>query len=188
MTGATQSSSPKLLTLWRLHALLGALGMGVLGGFLAFGLVRGAMQLDSASALQVSLVVAAICLIGAALLGELHARRAFAYYRWERQPNEGIVVWNGAWWQREIWIPMLRLQHLDVVRGPLERRLGLAALELHTAGSHDHKTRLPGLDPDVAVALRDALLGELQAQAPSHSAGFHDSTARDGTARDGMVT
>lgn len=178
MTEATQSPSPKLLTLWRIHALLGTLGMGLLGGLTAFGLCRGVLELESATAVQISLVVALIFLIGAALLGELHARRAFAYYRWQHLPNEGIVVWHGAWWQREIWIPMLRLQHLDVVRGPLERQLGLAALELHTAGSHDHKTRLPGLEPDVAVALRDALLGELQTL----------GSTRTTASQDGMVT
>ena len=90
------------------------------------------------------------------------ARLALHLYRWQRRPGEGVVVWRGAWWHREVWIPMARLQHLDIKRGPLERWLGLATLELYTAGSHAYETRLPGLEPQQAQALRDGLLAELQ--------------------------
>ena len=100
--------------------------------------------------------------IAVSLLLLWRTRTAARVYRWRHRPGEGVVVWKGAWWQREVWIPMTRLQHLDIKRGPLERWLGLATLELHTAGAHDHETRLPGLEPPRAQALRDALLAELQ--------------------------
>jgi len=162
MTEGAGRPAPGLLWLWRIRALLGALAVGAVGGIIALGVLRGALQLDRAAALPVAIAIAAALGLVAAVLGDWHARRAFAFCRWQHLPDAGIVAWSGAWWQREIRIPLVRLQHLDVVRGPLERRLGLASLELHTAGSHDHRTRLPGLDPEAANRLRDVLLEELQ--------------------------
>jgi membrane protein YdbS with pleckstrin-like domain len=50
------------------------------------------------------------------------------------------------------------VQHTDIQRGPLDRRLGLAELLIHTAGTQMATVRLPGLTADRASALRDALL------------------------------
>lgn len=162
MTGGDERPVPRLLALWRIRALIAALAAGAGGGFVALGLLRGAMQLEKSAALPTAAAIGAGVLLAAAVLGDLHARRAFAGCRWQHLPDEGVVAWSGAWWQREIWIPLARLQHLDVVRGPLERRLGLASLELYTAGTHDHRVRLPGMEPLAANRLRDALLGDLQ--------------------------
>jgi hypothetical protein len=74
------------------------------------------------------------------------------------------VVHQGAWWHKEIWLPVSRLQHLDVVRGPIERAHGLATLALFTAGYHQYCVKLEGMDPDHALTLRDTLLAEIRAQ------------------------
>ena len=60
--------------------------------------------------------------------------------------------------QRSLGAETARLQHLDVQQGPLDRRWGMASLSLHTAGSHDHHTRILGLPLAQAHALRDHLL------------------------------
>ena len=153
--GTIGRPSAALLTKWRVVALLGGLLAGLLGALLAFALQTGAAATFGLGAW------AAVTLL---LL--THADAAFRAYRWQHRPGEGVVVWRGVWWQSETWIPMARLQHLDVQRRPLERALGLATLELYTAGFHDHKTRLNGLEPQEALRLRDGLLAELQA-APS---------------------
>lgn len=92
-----------------------------------------------------------------------HSRLASAHHRWQRHPGRGVVVTRGAWWRREVWVPITRLQHLDVERGPIDRRLGLAKLLLHTAGSHEFRIDIKGLSPETAIALRDALLEEVLA-------------------------
>lgn len=94
-----------------------------------------------------------------------HSRLAFAHHRWQRHPGRGMVVTRGAWWRREVWVPITRLQHLDVERGPIDRQLGLAKLLLHTAGSHEFRISIKGLSPETAIALRDSLLEEVLAQA-----------------------
>jgi membrane protein YdbS with pleckstrin-like domain len=55
-------------------------------------------------------------------------------------------------------LPLSRLQHVDLHRGPLERAFGLASLILHTAGTHEARITIPGLDADEAVRLRDRLV------------------------------
>lgn len=174
MTATEGRPSTRLLALWRINALLGALGAGAVGGLTALIVQREGAGLALAAALPAILVTAAAVFIVAAVLGEWYARRSFAVCRWQHWPGERVVVWRGAWWQRETWIPLARLQHLDVVRGPLEQRIGLASLELHTAGSHDHKTRLPGMPQDEAAHLRDTLLADLQ-RLPSPAASNAES-------------
>lgn len=84
--------------------------------------------------------------------------------RWRRTrwclDERGLSVQRGLVWRSEVLVPRTRVQHLDLERGPIERRFGLATLVVHTAGTRLHALRQHGfLDAD-AVALRDALLPE----------------------------
>lgn len=78
--------------------------------------------------------------------------------------GEGLVLRHGVWWRTESWVPIARLQHLDLQQSPLERLWGMARLELHTAGQHDHKTAVHGLPLAEAQALREALMPRVQGQ------------------------
>ncbi len=76
--------------------------------------------------------------------------------------GEGLVLRHGVWWRTESWVPIARLQHLDLQQSPLERLWGMARLVLHTAGQHDHKTAVHGLPLAEAQALREALMPRVQ--------------------------
>lgn len=65
---------------------------------------------------------------------------------------------SGRVFQRARLLPLSRLQHVDIERGPLERMFGLAALVLHTAGTHSANIRIPGLEASEATRLRDYLI------------------------------
>ena len=65
---------------------------------------------------------------------------------------------SGRIFQRARLLPLSRLQHVDIERGPLERIFGLAALVLHTAGTHSANIRIPGLEAAEATRLRDHLI------------------------------
>ena len=153
---------PAQLRYWRVaYSTTGALGGLLLGTALAtawYGVFGGgaktftAMALLPGSALAVALAVAAY----------LYAGRRFSRYRGTHFPLEGVRLQDGVWWQTETWIPITRLQHLDVQQGPLDRRWSMATLSLHTAGTHDHRLRIKGLPLEQAYALRDALMPRLQ--------------------------
>lgn len=54
-------------------------------------------------------------------------------------------------------VPFVRVQHLDVSQGPVERALGLSRLIVHTSGVLNQAVVLPGLESDLAAAMREAI-------------------------------
>jgi membrane protein YdbS with pleckstrin-like domain len=62
-------------------------------------------------------------------------------------------------------VPFVRVQHIDVTRGPVDKMFGTASLVVHTAGTHNSVVVLPGLSPDRAAEIRDAIRGEIRADA-----------------------
>jgi len=75
-----------------------------------------------------------------------------AYARWRFGiDEEEIDLERGRVWIERVLIPMARVQHVDTERGPLQRRLGLASVVVHTAaGSFE----IPALDLQRAAELR----------------------------------
>ena len=54
-------------------------------------------------------------------------------------------------------VPLVRVQHIDVTRGPLDKMFGVATLVVHTAGTHNSVVTLPGLAPERAAQIRDII-------------------------------
>ncbi len=80
--------------------------------------------------------------------------------RW-RLDRDGLALKRGHWWQTETRVPLSRVQHLDLRRGPLERAAGLATLVVHTAGTRLNTVSIAGLDDADAERLRDRLARQL---------------------------
>lgn len=106
-------------------------------------------------ALLIVLPVAVLCLA-------MGAR--FGYNRWHctrwRLDDNGFRLRKGRWWQKEVFVPRSRVQHLDIHNGPMERSRGLATLVIHTAGTESHALKQQGFSLQTATALRDALIPE----------------------------
>lgn len=62
-------------------------------------------------------------------------------------------------------VPFVRVQHIDVTRGPVDKMFGTASLVVHTAGTHNSVVVLPGLSPERAAEIRDAIRGEIRVDA-----------------------
>lgn len=90
-------------------------------------------------------------------LGLLHARRLFASWRWALREDD-VVARYGVVFRVARSIPRVRVQHVDVVSGPVDRALGLVEVSLHVAGSAGPVLVIPGLHPEEADELRAALL------------------------------
>ncbi|HEU4498216.1 MAG TPA: PH domain-containing protein [Sphingomicrobium sp.] len=60
-------------------------------------------------------------------------------------------------------VPFVRVQHIDVMRGPFDKMFGTATLVVHTAGTHNSVVTLPGLSPDRAAEIREAIRHEIRA-------------------------
>jgi hypothetical protein len=82
-----------------------------------------------------------------------------AYRAWGYRVDARVLeTRHGVFFRQLQLLPLTRLQHVDLERGPLERRFGLASLVLHTAGTHSASIRIPGLAAAEAQRLRDYLV------------------------------
>ena len=87
-----------------------------------------------------------------------------AYHEWGYRIDDRVLeLRHGVWFKVIELLPLSRLQHVDLHRGPLERWLGLASLILYTAGTHNASLTIPGLPAAQALLLRDRLV-EIGAQ------------------------
>ena len=108
-----------------------------------------AAQLDGALALALRVVPIVGLLICVPLVPGLRWR----HWRWEVRP-EAIDIRRGTFTIRRTLVPMLRVQHVDTTRGPVEQSLDLATVVVHTAaGSHS----IPLLSVADAGELRDRI-------------------------------
>ena len=73
-----------------------------------------------------------------------------------------LQVVRGWLFHTDTIVPFVRVQHIDVTRGPLDKAFGTAALVVHTAGTHNSIVRLPGLAPDRAAEIRDLIRSHIR--------------------------
>ena len=101
------------------------------------------------------LIPAAVLLAGllavAMVPGRIHRRLRYGL------SERLLQVVRGWLFHTDTVVPLVRVQHLDVVRGPLDKMFGTATLVLHTAGTHNSTVTVPGLAPDRAEAMRDVI-------------------------------
>jgi hypothetical protein len=153
--GIDQRLDPRHVTVERIG--LATLTAFVSGGGLVAGVIVVLTTQPSALWLGVIagawFVLTALLLLAIARWPEVSHRRA-SY----RVDADGIEIRRGVWWRSVVSVPRSRVQHIDVTQGPLDRRYGLGALVLYTAGNEYAQVQLEGLDHGVALALRDHLL------------------------------
>ena len=143
--------SPKLATMRRL------LNIGA-GAVLLVGLtVLAAMASTWAAVLVAVLGVAALgwgwVVVGRSVRSWGYAERA-----------EDLLVTRGVLNRQLVVVPYGRMQFVDVTAGPLDRRFGLATVQLHTAAAASD-AQIPGLVPAEAARLRDRLAARGEAGA-----------------------
>lgn len=161
MTNATEPTQlplqrldPRVIRLWRINQAINSAfwltGALVLGAILAWNQV-----LPWPLAACLFLLVFALRIF----LFFWYPPKAYAHWGY-RLDGSVLEIHFGIWWKTIQWLPLSRLQHVDLHSGPLERTMGLATLTLHTAGTHDAVLFIPGLDAAQAARLRDELVAK----------------------------
>ena len=83
--------------------------------------------------------------------------------RWGYKIGEGqLRVARGWLFRTDTIVPFVRVQHIDVGQGPVERWFGLSHLIVHTSGTHNSTVTLPGLHADLAAAMRETIRRHIQ--------------------------
>jgi membrane protein YdbS with pleckstrin-like domain len=96
----------------------------------------------------------AVCVVLLAWGWWLVGRQVPAWGYAER--DDDLLVTHGIMFRSLVVVPYGRLQFVDVEAGPVDRRFGLAKVQLHTA-SPNTDAAIPGLAPEEAARLRDRL-------------------------------
>ncbi|MEX2532752.1 MAG: PH domain-containing protein [Nitriliruptoraceae bacterium] len=94
-------------------------------------------------------------------------------WRWRLGP-EALHLRFGVLIRRSEHVPYFRIQHIELVNGPIERWLGLTTLTVTTASASGAAV-LPGMSQTDAPALREALLLRAQAAVAEHGEDSRDA-------------
>ena len=106
------------------------------------------------------LVPGMVALAGLIALVLLPQRR---YRAWGyREEKDELHIRHGLLVRIRTVVPFGRVQHIDTTQGPIERRLGLATLVLHTAGTRNAAVSLPGLSEAEAEQMRDRIRARIR--------------------------
>jgi len=101
-----------------------------------------------------SIAYAVVALVALVWTWWLIGRRVASFGYAERD-NDLLVV-SGLILRRLVIVPYGRMQMVDLRAGPIDRWLGIATVQLHTAAATTDAA-IPGLRPDEAASLRDRL-------------------------------
>ena len=143
--------SPKLATLRRM------LNIGA-GAVLLVGLTVLAAMASTWAAVVVAVLGVAALGWGWVVVGR--SVRSWGY----AERAEDLLVTRGVLNRQLVVVPYGRMQFVDVTAGPLDRRFGLATVQLHTAAAASD-AQIPGLVPAEAARLRDRLAARGEAGA-----------------------
>ena len=149
---AYASLDPKVVWLWRLSGLLG-------WAFFLVPLLGVAVGVGGGVWHRLGLSVLLWCAVALLIVLWLlwYPQRAFRAWGY-RLDGRVLELRSGVWFRVVRLLPLSRLQHVDLQRGPLERALGLASLVLYTAGTQEASIAIPGLADAEAVRLRGTLV------------------------------
>lgn len=141
------------LAVMRIQAALGS--AAALAGISAGAAILGS-TLDFSP--WAAIAPAALLLLYPALIAPGRRFRAWGYEVGE----EELRIASGVWTKVETFVPLARVQHIDLSQGPLERVFGVCRLVLHTAGTMHSRVVLPGLGKEGAEALRDGVRARIR--------------------------
>lgn len=103
---------------------------------------------------SIAAIAAAAAVVVFVWLWWLIGRRVRSFGYAER--GDDLLVTSGIMFRRLVIVPYGRMQLVDVTAGPIDRWMGITTVQLHTAAATTDAS-IPGLEPDVAAALRDRL-------------------------------
>jgi membrane protein YdbS with pleckstrin-like domain len=144
LTGPERRLDPRVRYQWALGAVVGAAVAG------AIAAVAGLFLFDDPVTFGAGafLVLAAVGLVFAVL--------RYRVWRYEVR-TDSLFLERGVVTRVRTVVPYVRIQHVDVSRGPVERTLGLASVVVYTAGSRGADVTIPGMTPERADDLQARL-------------------------------
>ena len=82
--------------------------------------------------------------------------------------DKDIVFRSGVLWRSVTAVPFNRVQHVETSNTPLDRKFGLANLQIYTAGGSGGDLSISGLGADTAEQLRIYILEKVGVSIENH--------------------
>ena len=151
-TGEFKQLHPALRKVWMLSGLLWATLVAVIAG-----IIECVWRESETSWPLPAYSVAASLFVLLAAHALLFSTWRYRAWRYAIRPHD-VLLHYGVLWRTRSCIPRLRIQHVDIESGPIDRAFGMVKLSLYTAGTASAVGAIPGLLPADAEALRETLL------------------------------
>lgn len=125
------------------------------GVFLSMGLlgIAGLFYYQVESDYIYSGIVIFALFFGFKLWNNIKMQEEYAYAIRERD----VLYKRGYLINRTTVVPFNRIQHATISRGILDKFFGIATLNIFTAGGSGSDIQIPGLEPDLALRLKESL-------------------------------
>ena len=105
-------------------------------------------------------------LVGLLAVGGIGVFPARTYRRLGFAIDSSLLrVVRGWLFHTDTIVPLVRVQHIDVTSGPIDKLFGTASLVVHTAGTHNSVVVLPGLAPARAAEMRETMRAAIRTDA-----------------------
>jgi membrane protein YdbS with pleckstrin-like domain len=139
---------PRAIRLWQIHGLVQLVLLTVM-----VASVLGTLLLSSTLPVwTAALAIVPLLVYGILAVGVFPAVR-WKVWRYELDEHE-LDLQHGLWVVHRTLVPLVRVQHVDTVQGPIAKLFRLSAVTVSTAaGTHE----IPSLSDDVADQLRDRI-------------------------------
>ena len=72
--------------------------------------------------------------------------------------EKDIIFKKGLFWRRSTLLPFNKVQHIEIHRNPIERKLGLSSLKIYTAGGSGVDLQIRGLENARAEKIKQFIL------------------------------
>lgn len=69
-----------------------------------------------------------------------------------------IILKSGVFWKKEVIQPLKRVQHVELTRGPIDERYGLANVRLFSAGTALSTFVIRGVEHEIAARIKQFVL------------------------------
>lgn len=141
------------------------------------------LKLGSACSLLFIILFLCVSLVFSELLGGAHIPLQIVFglfsicaltctlYWWKEDPIKGYALRehdlsyrSGLFFRKKVTQPIVRIQHVEVKQGPLERRYDLANLLIYSAGGSAHTFIIPGILKKDAEQFRDFIIQQREEQ------------------------
>ncbi len=86
---------------------------------------------------------------------KMQDRYGYAFREKDLLYRRGFIV------NRTTVVPFNRIQHATISRGILDKLLGISTLNIFTAGGSGSDIQIPGLQPDLALRLKESLAAKI---------------------------